>query len=145
MHSGNSLQSNIWKWSSNLMKINHIALYVKDLEGTKEFYKKYFGARENQKYHNSKTGLETYFLSFSGEERLEIMTRPELHENEKNTMQYGYIHLAFSVGSKQKVDDLTHMLKRDGYTVISGPRTTGDGYYESCVLDGENNQIEIVE
>jgi len=127
------------------MKIDHVALYVKDLEGTKEFYKKYFGATANQKYNNPKTGLETYFLTFDGEERLEIMTRPELQENQKNAMQYGYIHLSFSVGSKQKVDDLTHLLKSDGYIVISEPRTTGDGYYESCVLDAENNQIEIVE
>jgi lactoylglutathione lyase len=127
------------------MKIDHVALYVKDLEGTKEFYKKYFGATAISKYNNPKTGLETYFLIFDGEERLEIMTRPELHENQKNAMQYGYIHLSFSVGSKQKVDDLTHLLKSDGYIVISEPRTTGDGYYESCVLDAENNQIEIVE
>ena len=127
------------------MKIDHVALYVKDLEGTKEFYTKYFGATANQKYHNPKTGLETYFLTFDGEERLEIMTRPELNENQKSSMQYGYIHLSFSVGSKQKVDDLTHLLKSDGYIVINGPRTTGDGYYESCILDAENNQIEIVE
>ena len=127
------------------MKIDHVALYVKDLEGAKEFYMKYFGATTNSKYYNPKTGLETYFLAFDGEERLEIMTRPELQENQKNAMQYGYIHLSFSVGSKQKVDDLTHRLKSDGYIVISGPRTTGDGYYESCVLDAENNQIEIVE
>ncbi len=127
------------------MKINHIALYVKDLERSKEFYKKYFGAIENKKYHNSKTGLETYFLSFSGQGRLEIMTILELHEKERNTKEYGYIHLAFSVDSKQKVDDLTNMLKKDGYIVISGPRTTSDGYYESCCLDSENNQIEIVE
>lgn len=127
------------------MKINHLALYVKDLEGMKAFYKKYFNATENTKYHNPKTGLETYFLTFPGEARLEIMTRPDVSESEKKDMQAGYIHLAFSAGSKQKVDDLTHQLKEDGFTVLSGPRTTGDGYYESCVLDPENNQIEIVE
>ena len=127
------------------MKLDHVALYVKDLEGAKEFFMKYFGATANSKYNNPKTGLETYFLAFDGEERLEIMTRPELQENQKNVMQYGYSHLSFSVGSKQKVDELTHRLKNDGYIVISGPRTTGDGYYESCVLDAENNQIEIAE
>ena len=127
------------------MKIDHVALYVKDLEGAKEFYTKYFGATANSKYYNPKTGLETYVFAFDGEERLEIMTRPELQENQKNAMRYGYIHLSFSVGSKQKVDDLTHRLKSDGYIVISGPRTTGDDYYESCVLDAEYNQIEIVE
>lgn len=85
------------------MKISHVALYVKDLEGTKAFYKKYFGATANSKYHNPKTGLETYFLSFDGEERLEIMTRPELHENQKNTTRCGYTHISFSVGSKKKL------------------------------------------
>ena len=127
------------------MKLDHVALYVKDLEGAKEFFMKYFGATANSKYNNPKTGLETYFLAFDGEERLEIMARPDLRENQKNALQYGYSHLSFSVGSKQKVADLTHWLQSDGYIVISGPRTTGDGYYESCVLDAENNQIEIVE
>ena len=127
------------------MKINHVALYVQDLEAAKDFFKKYFGATENQKYHNPKTGLETYFLSFQGEARLEIMTRPALPSGEKSVLHDGYTHLAFSVGSKQKVDDLTRLLREDGFTVISGPRVTGDGYYESCVLDLEDNQIEIVE
>ena len=127
------------------MKIDHVALYVRDLEGTKEFFRKYFGATAISKYSNPKTGLETYFLAFDGEERLEIMTMPELQENQNNAMRYGYSHLAFSVGSKQNVDDLTQRLRNDGYVVISGPRKTGDGYYESCVLDAENNQIEIAE
>lgn len=127
------------------MKIDHVALYVNDLEAAKEFYITYFGATANSKYHNPKTGLETYFLAFDGEERLEIMTRPELPDNPKSAIQSGYSHLSFRVGSKQKVDELTYRLKSDGYIVVSGPRTTGDGYYESCVLDSENNQIEIVE
>ena len=127
------------------MKINHTAVYVKDLEAAKVFFIKYFGATANKKYHNMKTGFESYFLSFSGEERLEIMTRPDLVEADKHINNNGYIHLAFSAGSKQKVDELTHTLREDGYTVLSGPRTTGDGYYESCILDFENNQIEIVE
>lgn len=127
------------------MKINHAAVFVEDLEGTKDFYKQYFGAKENDKYHNPRTGLETYFLSFDGDVRLEIMKRPDLKENEKNLFQLGYAHLAFSVGSKEKVDELTNRLEKDGYIVLSGPRTTGDGYYESCILDPENNQIEIVE
>ena len=127
------------------MKINHAAVFVEDLEVIKDFYKQYFGAKENDKYHNPHTGLETYFLSFDGDVRLEIMKRPDLKENEKNLFQLGYAHLAFSVGSKEKVDELTSRLEKDGYTVLSGPRTTGDGYYESCILDPENNQIEIVE
>ncbi|PQD94846.1 glyoxalase [Pradoshia eiseniae] len=127
------------------MRINHAAVFVEDLERAKEFYKRYFGAKENKKYHNPNTGLETYFLSFEGDVRLEIMKRPDTKENEKSLFQLGYAHLAFSVGSKNKVDELTNRLEQDGYTVLSGPRTTGDGYYESLILDSENNQIEIVE
>lgn len=127
------------------MKIDHIAMYVNDLEAAKEFFIKYFGAVSNEMYHNSKTGLKTYFLSFKEGSRLEIMNRPDIIDSEKNNTQSGYIHLAFSVGSKEKVDTLTNELKEAGYKVLSGPRTTGDGYYESCILGIENNQIEITE
>lgn len=128
------------------MRINHIALYVKDLEKTKEFYKKYFNATENEKYHNPKTGLETYFLSFPGNDiRLEIMTRPELINRDEKIMNMGFIHLAFSVGNKEKVDELTKILVDDGFKCLSGPRTTGDGYYESVIEDLEGNLIEITE
>ena len=90
------------------MKINHVAIYVNDLEKTKEFYTKYFQARANQKYHNKNTGLQTYFLSFPDSEvRLEIMTRPELSTRKDKIMNEGFIHLAFSIGSKEKVDELT--------------------------------------
>lgn len=127
------------------MKINHIAMYVDNLEKSKEFYIKYFGAKSNKKYINSKTGLETYFLSFNDNTRLEIMKRPNCVNNSKNLYQLGFIHLAFSVGSKENVDNLTQRLKNDGFTIISNPRTTGDGYYESSILDLEDNLIEIVE
>ena len=126
------------------MKINHVAIYVNNLEKTKEFYVKYFQAKANEKYHNKKTGLQTYFLSFpESDTRLEIMTRPDLSAREDRAMNEGFIHLAFSVGSKEKVDELTEILKADGFEVISGPRTTGDGYYESCIVGIEGNQIEI--
>lgn len=127
------------------MRINHIAAYVSDLEAMKLFYIKYFGAVSNRQYHNETTGLKTYFLTFEDGARFEIMTRPDMAEQEKSVMRTGYIHLAFSVGSRQNVDELTEHLKRDGFEVISGPRLTGDGYYESCVLDPEHNMIEIVE
>lgn len=127
------------------MFINHIALYVNDLEKMKKFYEEFFNGKSNEMYHNKNTGLKTYFLSFENRARLEIMTRPDMTENQKELTKLGYIHLAFSVGSREKVDALTNKLKNSGYKVISGPRTTGDGYYESCVLDPENNQIEIVE
>ena len=126
------------------MKINHVAIYVNNLEKTKEFYVKYFQAKANEKYHNKKTGLQTYFLSFpESDTRLEIMTRPDLSAREDRAMNEGFIHLAFSVGSKEKVDELTEGLVKDGFRCLSGPRTTGDGYYESCIVAIEENQIEI--
>ena len=125
------------------MKIEHIAMYVNDLEKTKIFFEKYFGARSNAGYHNLKTDFRSYFLTFDDGARLEIMNRPEMTDMEKDIARTGYIHIAFSVGSKEKVDELTGTLKAAGYDVISGPRTTGDGYYESCIVAMEGNQIEV--
>lgn len=125
------------------MKIEHIAMYVNDLERSRSFFEKYFEAVSNSGYHNKKTGFRSYFLSFGDGARLEIMNRPEMDEHEKSIKGTGFIHIAFSVGSKEKVDELTEKLKADGFEVISGPRTTGDGYYESCIIDMEKNQIEI--
>lgn len=125
------------------MQIEHIAMYVNDLEGTKEFFQKYFGAVSNDVYHNVKTGFKSYFLTFDGGARLEIMNKPEMKDDTKDVKRTGYIHIAFSVGSKEKVNELTEQLKTDGYDIISGPRTTGDGYYESCIIAIEDNQIEI--
>lgn len=125
------------------MKIEHIAMYVNDLEKTRVFFMKYFGATSNDGYHNKNTDFKSYFLSFDDGARIEIMNRPGMSDEEKKLSRTGYIHLAFSVGSKEKVDFLTEQVKSDGYEVISGPRTTGDGYYESCVVGIEGNQIEI--
>lgn len=125
------------------MRIEHAAIYCNDLEGAKNFFVKYFGAKSNELYHNPKTNFKSYFLTFDDGARLEIMTKPELDDEPKSLKRTGFIHLAFSVGSKDKVDELTAKLKSDGYKVISGPRTTGDGYYESCILAFEDNQIEI--
>lgn len=125
------------------MKVEHVAMYFNDLEGAKNFFEKYFGAKSNELYHNKNTNFKSYFLSFDDGARVEIMTKPELKDEEKFLNRTGFIHIAFSVGSKEKVDKLTKILKDDGFEVISGPRTTGDGYYESCVVCFENNQIEI--
>lgn len=125
------------------MKIEHIAMYVNDIEKAREFFVTYFDAKSNDGYHNTSTGFRSYFLSFSDGARLEIMNKPDMSDDEKNIARTGYIHVAFSVGSKENVDNLTLRLKNDGYSVISGPRTTGDGYYESCVVNFEGNQIEI--
>ncbi len=127
------------------MKIDHVALYVLELEKAKEFFTHYFGARSNQLYHNPRTGLKTYFLSFDNGARLEIMQRPEVAASQFNQYRTGYIHVAFKLGSKEAVDQLTKQLESDGYKVISGPRTTGDGYYESCIKGFEDNIIELTE
>ena len=125
------------------MRIDHIAMYVNDLEAVKDFFINFFGAASNSKYHNQKTGFQSYFMTFADHTRLEIMKRPDAPPSEKQLLQTGYIHLAFNVGSKEKVDELTHQLEQAGYKILSGPRTTGDGYYESCILGPEDNQIEI--
>ena len=125
------------------MKIEHIALYVNDLEGARKFFIKYLGAKSNEGYHNPRTDFRSYFLSFEDGARLEIMQRPEMVNLPKEAARTGYAHIAFSVGSREKVDALTAELKTDGYDVVSGPRITGDGYYESCIVAMEGNQIEI--
>jgi len=126
------------------MKIEHLSMYVNDLEIMKEFYIKYFEATANDMYHNPRTGLQTYFLSFKEGARLEIMTRPDRVDSPKEFYATGFTHLAFTLGSKEKVDEMTSLMAKDGFKVLSGPRMTGDGYYESCFLDPEGNQIEIV-
>ena len=125
------------------MHIEHVALYVNDLERAKEFFVRYFGAVPGEMYHNPNTDFRSYFLSFGGGARLEIMHRPNMADPEKHPARTGYIHLAFSLGSREAVDQLTARLASDGYALVSGPRTTGDGYYESCIVDLEGNQIEI--
>ena len=123
--------------------LEHVALYVQDLEAARDFFVKYLGGRSNEGYHNPRTGLRTYFITFDGGARLEIMTRPGVAEREKSEYGAGYAHAAFKVGSREAVDQLTEQLREDGYAVSSGPRVTGDGYYESCVVAVEGNQIEI--
>lgn len=127
------------------MKIEHIALYVNDLEKARDFFVNYLNGTSNTGYHNPKTDFRSYFISFEDGARLELMHKPEMSDNEKHLNRTGYAHVAFSLGSKEKVDSLTAKLKSDGYEVISGPRTTGDGYYESCIVAIEGNQIEFTE
>ncbi len=126
------------------MNIEHIAIWTNNLEQLKSFYETYFHAKACEKYINSKTNFESYFLTFpSGGTRLELMKKQECL-GKIDTARVGLAHVAFSVGSKDAVDGLTARLERDGFRVISQPRTTGDGYYESCVLDHDGNIIEIM-
>ncbi|MDW4525408.1 VOC family protein [Rossellomorea marisflavi] len=124
------------------MKIEHIALWVRDLEKTKAFYMKYFHASCNDRYTNEMKGFSSYFLTFSGATRLEIMTMHQV-DDRAEPFQLGWAHMAISVGSKEDVDQLTERLRVDGYTIFGEPRITGDGYYESVVLDPEGNHLEI--
>ena len=128
------------------MRIDHIALFCRDLEVMRQFFLDYFEAASNELYHNPRTGLRTYILSFTeGSTRLELMQRPDVADADPSVAATGFIHVSFAVGSKRGVDLLTRRLADDGYPVVSGPRTTGDGYYESCILGPEGVQIEVTE
>lgn len=123
--------------------LEHVALYVRDLEKARDFYCTWFGGVANEGYHNPRTGLRTYFLRFAGGARLEIMSRPGF-EIEHQSRQLGWTHIAFTVGSRQEVDELAERFRSAGHEIINGPRTTGDGYYEAVVLDPEGNEVEFV-
>lgn len=125
------------------MKIEHVAMYVNDLEGAKDFFVRFFEAEVGEKYHNQEVDFHSYFLTFEGGARLELMNIAGMTDDAKKMARTGYIHLAFSVGSKEKVDQLTKQIKEEGYEILSEPRMTGDGYYESCIMGIEGNQIEI--
>ena len=125
------------------MMIEHVALYTRDLDRLSAFYQTYLDGTEDKQYENPQTGLKTRFISFADGARLELMTRPELEEGERSRLWTGWAHLAFKAGTSENVDALTERLRADGYEIVSGPRVTGDGYYESCVLDPDGNMIEI--
>ena len=124
------------------MKIEHLAIWVQDLEKMKSFYTKYFGAAAGSKYFNPKKDFESYFLHLKEGCRIELMRIPHVDEFTKKEM-LGLAHIAIALGTKELVDSLTEKLKSDGFNVIDEPRTTGDGYYESVILDPEGNRIEI--
>ena len=125
------------------MLVDHIALYVRDLEQARDFFVTYFAAACGNLYHNPQPGFSADFLTLDEGARLEIMTRPQLASGEGESPGTGWHHLAFRVGSREKVDRLTRRLAVGGFPVLSAPRVTGDGYYESVVADGEGNPIEI--
>ena len=125
------------------MRIEHIAMYVNDLDAARDFFVSFLGGVSNNGYYNEKTGFRSYFISFDDGARLEIMNKPNLNDDPKSLNRTGYVHVAFSVGSKEKVDELTKKASLAGYEVISGPRMTGDGYYESCIVTIEGNLIEL--
>lgn len=128
------------------MKIDHIAIWVDDLEQMREFYQRYFDVSCGAKYTNPNKGYSSYFLSFGdGCCRIELMHRPDIDSlSSRRGMTTGLAHISISVGSREDVDRLTHRLRSDGYTIIGEPRTSGDGYYESVVFDPEGNYVELL-
>jgi lactoylglutathione lyase len=125
-----------------MIRIEHLAIWVKDIEKMKSFYCTYFGAVAGERYFNPKKEFESYFLKLSDGARIELMHKPFINESAAKEM-LGLAHIAISVGSRENVNALTQKLKDDGLTIAGEPRTTGDGYYESVVFDPEGNRIEI--
>jgi lactoylglutathione lyase len=127
------------------MRIEHIALWTTDLERCKQFYASYFGAAAGANYVNPVKGFTSCFLSFSDGARIEVMMTTMLSPVviEPGAQRMGLTHIAISVGSTQRVDELTRKLIDDGFPIVDGPRRTGDGYYESVALDPDGNRIEI--
>ncbi len=123
-------------------RIAHIGVYTTDLERLKDFYVKYFAAVCDEHY-DSNHGFKSYFLSLGNDVRLEVMSHTMLEHRDVKELENGLSHLAFSVGTREEVSALTNRLQNDGYMVISAPRETGDGYFESKVLDPDGNCLEI--
>lgn len=130
----------------SLMKIEHIAIWACDLEGMRNFYSHYFNAMPGSCYYNHSKEFSSYFLSFEGDCRIELMEMPTVAKNRNDYRKHfiGIAHIAFKVGSREQVDHITEMLHKDGFEIISTGRMTGDGYYESSVFDPEKNRIEIM-
>jgi lactoylglutathione lyase len=128
------------------MRIEHIAIWVDDLDAMRHFYEVYFGFKCGPLYHNPQTGFMSYFLSLGEGVRVELMKRPEVKAaRDKAVETVGYAHLAMSVGSREAVDALYRRMQTDGVKILSGPRLTGDGYYEYVLCDPEGNRVEIVQ
>ena len=127
------------------MTLEHIAIWTNQLEVLREFYCRHFGGRSNQKYINDAKGFQSYFISFSSGARLELMSRTDIPKNLNDPLQQymGIIHIAFSVDTMQEVEKKAAELKAAGFPILSGPRKTGDGYYEFETMDPDNNRLEV--
>jgi lactoylglutathione lyase len=123
------------------MKLDHIALWVRDLKSEADFYCKYFNGTSGPEYFNPNRGFRSCFIRFDSGARLELMHTDSIDHSYEAS--FGWHHVAFSVGTKELVDKLTERLRADGHKIVSGPRITGDGYYESVILDPEDNQVEV--
>jgi lactoylglutathione lyase len=126
------------------IRVEHVAVWVHELERMREFYVERLGGQSSARYHNSRTGFTSYFISFGEGCRIELMQWPELSAKPEGRVG-GYAHLALSLGGRQAVDDQVDALRQARVRIQSDPRTTGDGYYEAVILDPEGNQIELAE
>ena len=126
------------------MTLSHIAIWTNDIERAKAFYVSYLGGKSNEKYMNPKKDFESYFITFEGGASLEIMRRTDITEPRENHNLIGLAHFAFSVGTKEKVDEMIERFRLDGYTITGEPRITGDGFYDGALLDPDGNIIEII-
>jgi lactoylglutathione lyase len=132
----------------NTLKLDHVALWAMDIEVMRAFYQKYFDARSTAKYENDRRRFSSYFLTFPGGGRLELMHQPDIRripDSQESREFIGYAHLGLELGSRVAVDAMTRRLQDDGFSLLDGPRLTGDGYYESMVADPEGNRIVIAE
>ena len=128
------------------MRIEHLAIWADDIESLKQFYTNFFGFTVGSKYFNPNKNFSSYFLSLGeGDTRIELMHIPDMQSPKSRGDLKGLAHFAISVGGKEKVNALTELLQKAGYQVVSEPRTTGDGYYESAISDPEGNHVEITE
>lgn len=126
------------------MRIHHIAIWTFRLEEMKEFYTRYFQGTSNEKYVNPKKGFESYFIRFDDGAELELMSRADVQNVPIEENRKGLTHFAFLIDSKEEVLRLTEELRAKGYTIAGEPRTSGDGYFESVVLDPDGNRVECV-
>ncbi|WP_318503887.1 VOC family protein [Bacillus sp. T3] len=124
------------------MRIEHVAIWVKDIEAMKKFYVTYFNGKANEKYHNKDKEFQSYFLTFDGGARLEIMCKTGIDKPSQDD-RIGWAHIAISLGSRESVDQTTAHLQNNGFRLVNGPRVTGDGYYESVIEDPEGNLLEL--
>lgn len=129
-----------------MIKIEHVAIWTYNLEGLRSFYMHYFDASSNEIYYNHSKGFRSYFLSFNSDCRLEIMEMPGIPRTKNDSQKQftGLIHFAFKAGSRVEVDRITNEIRKDGFKVVREPRTTGDGHYESVILDPDGNRVEIM-
>ena len=128
------------------MTLEHVAIWTKDIERLRQYYERFFGGKSNNLYLNHKKNFSSYFITFQGGARLEIMSMPGIPENKNNTevdQHEGIIHLAFGVNTMEEVDVKAQQLRTEGFAILSGPRKTGDGYYEFETLDPDGNRLEV--